>query len=157
MSGNYNTTKVTKVKAPPTILTTASPAFPTGQSLFARDARSLLETASPKYKVGLTALYAFGSFTAKLAETVNGKSSSIADPGSGPHQPTSIGSTAITDLELAYKLPGDVTVALGANNLFNEYPDKLSAAFQAACVASGAGCVGQYPTYSPFGIKTTNF
>jgi iron complex outermembrane receptor protein len=66
---------------------------------------------------------------------------------------TSIGVKAITDLEVSYKLPGDVTVSLGANNLFNTYPDKLSAAFQAACVASGSGCVAQYPTFSPFGIN----
>ena len=42
---------------------------------------------------------------------------------------------------------------MGANNLFNKYPDKLSATYQAACVASGQGCVGQYPSYPPFGIN----
>lgn len=153
LSANYNTTKVTKVKAPPAAFLTASVPYPTGQSMFGLNARSLLETASPKYKVGLSALYTFNDLTVSLTETVYGKSSAWSDPGSGPLLMTSIGVKAITDLEVSYKLPGDVTVSLGANNLFNTYPDKLSAAFQAACVASGSGCVAQYPTFSPFGIN----
>ncbi|MBR7621293.1 TonB-dependent receptor [Phenylobacterium sp. 20VBR1] len=153
LSGNYNTTKVTKVKAPPAALTTPSVPYPAGQTLFAGNAKTLLETASPKYKIGLNGLYTFGDLTVNLTETVYGKSSSLADPGSGPLQNTSIGTTAITDLEVSYKFVDAVTVSIGANNLFNKYPDKLSAAFQAACVASGAGCVGVYPSYSPFGIN----
>ncbi|MBP8245312.1 MAG: TonB-dependent receptor [Phenylobacterium sp.] len=153
LSGNYNTTKVTKVKAPPAPLTTPSVPYPTGQTLFAGNAKSLLETASPKYKLGLNALYTFGALTVNLTETVYGKSSALSDPGTGPLLQTSIGTTAITDLEVSYKFIDAVTVSIGANNLFNKYPDKLSAQFQAACVASGGGCVAQYPTYSPFGIN----
>ena len=59
----------------------------------------------------------------------------------------------IRDVPVSEMMPGDVTVAVGANNLFNTYPDKLSPAFQAACVASGAGCVTLYPSYSPYGIN----
>lgn len=153
LSANFSTTKVTKVKAPPASLSTPSAPFPTGQLLFAGNAKSLLEDASPKYKVGLNGLYSFGSLTVNLTETVYGESSSLADPGTGPLLETKIGTTAITDLEVSYKLPGDVTLAVGANNLFNKYPDKLSAAYQSACVASGGGCVAQYPTFSPFGIN----
>ena len=153
LSGNYNTTKVTKVKAPPAALTTPSVPYPSGQTLFAGNAKTLLETASPKYKIGLNGLYTFGDLTVNLTETVYGKSSSLADPGSGPLVQTSIGATAITDLEVSYKFVDAVTVSVGANNLFNKYPDKLSATYQAACVASGQGCVGQYPSYSPFGIN----
>ncbi|MBP7817028.1 MAG: TonB-dependent receptor [Phenylobacterium sp.] len=153
LSGNYNTTKVTKVKAPPAPLATPSVPFPAGQTLFAGNAKSLLETASPKYKLGLNALYSFGALTVNLTETVYGKSSALSDPGTGPLLQTSIGTTAITDLEVSYKFFDAVTVSIGANNLFNKYPDKLSAQFQAACVASGGGCVAQYPTYSPFGIN----
>ncbi|CAN5556881.1 TonB-dependent receptor [soil metagenome] len=153
LSGNYNTTKVTKVKAPPAALTTPSVPYPTGQTLFAGNAKDLLEKASPKYKIGLNGLYTFGDLTVNLTETVYGKSSSLSDPGSGPLQNTSIGTTAITDLEVSYKFVDAVTLSIGANNLFNKYPDKLSAAFQAACVASGSGCVAVYPSYSPFGIN----
>ncbi|HEX5377969.1 MAG TPA: TonB-dependent receptor [Phenylobacterium sp.] len=153
LTGNYSTTRITKVKAPPASLSTPSAPFPAGQRLFAGNAASLIETASPKYKVGLNALYSFAGLTVNLTETVYGKSSALSDPGTGPLLNTEIGTTAITDLEVAYKLPGDVTVAAGANNLFNKYPDKLSAQYQAACIASGGGCVTQYPTFSPFGIN----
>jgi iron complex outermembrane receptor protein len=153
LSGNYNTTKITKVKAPPASLSTPSVPFPNGQVLFAGNAASLLEKASPKFKVGLNALYSYGPLTVNLTETFHGESSSLSDPGTGPLLNTKIGTAAITDLEVSYKLPAGVTATIGANNLFNEYPDKLSAAFQSACVASGGGCVAQYPTYSPFGIN----
>lgn len=153
LSGNFNKTKVTKVKAPPASITTPSTAFPSGQSMFSTDARSLLETASPKYKVGLNGLYTFGDLTVNITETLYGKASAFSDPGTGPLQLLEIDPTFVTDIEVAYKLPGDVTIAVGANNLFNEYPDKYPAAYQAACVAAGGGCVAQYPSFSPFGIN----
>lgn len=153
LSGNYNTTKVTRVKAPPAALANPSVPYPAGQTLFAGNAKTLLETASPKYKVGVNGLYSFGPLTVNLTETLYGKSSSLADPGSGPLVQTSIGTTAITDLEVSYKFADAVIVSVGANNLFNKYPDNLSATYQAACVASGQGCVAQYPSYSPFGIN----
>lgn len=153
LSANFNTTKVTKVKAPPASLQTVSVPYPTGQTMFSKDAKSLLEKASPKYKIGLNALYRLSDLTISITETFYGESSSYADPGSGPLLQTSIGATAITDLELSYKLPLDVTVTMGASNLFNKYPDKLSDAFVAACVAGGGGCVTQYPSYSPIGIN----
>ena len=153
LSANFNTTKVTKVKSPPASLLTASVPYPTGQTMFSRDAKSLLEKASPKYKIGLNALYRWADLTVSATETLYGESSSFADPGSGALQQTSIGALAITDVEVSYKLPLDVTVSMGASNLFNKYPDKLSPAFVAACVASGSGCVAQYPSYSPIGIN----
>jgi iron complex outermembrane receptor protein len=113
----------------------------------------LLEKASPKYKVGLMGLYAFGPITVNVKETFYGKASALSDPGTGPLINTVSGAAALTDLEVAYKFPVGVTAALGANNLFNKYPDKFSAAFQAACVASGGGCVTQYPSFSPYGIN----
>ena len=153
LSGNYGATKVTKVKARPAPLATTSANFPTGQLLFAGNAKSLLEKASPQYKVGLNALYTFGNLTVNLTETVYGKSSALADPGTGPLLQTEIGTTAVTDLEVSYTFVDAVTVSIGANNLFNKYPDKFSAAYQAACVASSSGCAPQYPSYSPFGIN----
>ncbi len=153
LAANFGSTKVTKVKKPPTSLTTPSVPFPTGQTMFSQDAKSLLETASPKYKVGLTALYTFNALTISLTETMFGKAEAFSDPGTGPLQLVTVKPSAITDLEVSYKLPGDVTVALGANNLFNKYPDKLSATYQAACIAGGGGCVTQYPGFSPYGIN----
>ncbi|ENZ81938.1 MULTISPECIES: TonB-dependent receptor [Caulobacter] len=153
LSGNYNQTKITKVKAAPTALGTTSAAFPTGQILFAGNAADLLEKAAPKYKVGLNGLYTFHKVSLTVTETFYGKAEALSDPGTGPLLNTVASATAITDAELSYKFPMGVTAAIGANNLFNKYPDKFSAAFQAACVASGSGCVTQYPSFSPYGIN----
>lgn len=153
LSGNVNKTKITKVKAAPAPLGVTSTAFPSGQVLFAGNAASLLEKAAPKYKVGLNGLYSYGKLTLSLTETFYGKASALSDPGTGPLQTTVASATAITDAELSYKFPKGVIAAIGANNLFNKYPDKFSAAFQAACVASGGGCVTQYPSFSPYGIN----
>lgn len=153
LSGNINKTKITKVKAAPAALGVTSTAFPSGQVLFAGNAASLLEKAAPKYKIGLNGLYTFGKITLSVTETFYGKASALSDPGTGPLQNTVAGATAITDAELSYKFPKGVVAAIGANNLFNKYPDKFSAAYQAACVASGGGCVTQYPSFSPYGIN----
>ena len=153
LSGNYNQTKITSVKAAPAPLSTVSTAFPAGQVLFAGNAATLLEKAAPKYKVGLNALYSFRKLTLNVTETFYGKAEALADPGTGPLLNTVAGATQITDAELSYKFPMGVTAAIGANNLFNKYPDKFTAAFQAACVASGSGCVTQYPSFSPYGIN----
>lgn len=51
----------------------------------------------------------------------------------------------ITDLELSYQVTDMVNVAVGANNLFNAYPD----ADGIYTVSLGSG---QYPGTSPFGF-----
>ncbi|WP_343698452.1 TonB-dependent receptor [Caulobacter sp.] len=153
LSGNFNKTKITKVKAAPAALATPSTAFPSGQVLFAGNAASLLEKAAPKYKIGLNGLYTFGKVTLSLTETFYGKAEALSDPGTGPLQTTVASAAAITDVELSYKFPMGVVAAIGANNAFNKYPDKFSTAFQTACIASGGGCVTQYPGFSPYGIN----
>lgn len=153
LSGNITDSEVTKVKSPPPPITTPSVPYPAGQAMFDKNARSLLETAAPQYKVGITGLYTLGMFTVSLTETFYGKSSIFSDPGTGPLQTVSLKPAAITDLEASVKLPGGVVLAIGANNLFNHYPDKLTSAFQTACIASGGGCVTQYPAISPYGIN----
>ena len=153
LSGNITDSEVTKVKSPPPPITTPSVPYPAGQAMFDKNAQSLLETAAPEYKVGITGLYTLGMFTVSLTETFYGKSSTFSDPGTGPLQTVSLKPAAIPDLEASVKLPGGVVLAIGANNLFNHYPDKLTSAFQTACIASGGGCVTQYPAISPYGIN----
>ena len=153
LSGNITDSEVTKVKSPPPPITTPSVPYPAGQAMFDKNAQSLLETAAPEYKVGITGLYTLGMFTVSLTETFYGKSSIFSDPGTGPLQTVSLKPAAIPDLEASVKLPGGVVLAIGANNLFNHYPDKLTSAFQPACIASGGGCVTQSPAISPSGIN----
>ena len=50
----------------------------------------------------------------------------------------------ITDIDAAYELTQHLTVALGANNLFNVYPDKNG-------IQDWAGAY-KYGQFSPFGF-----
>jgi len=153
LAGNYVTTRVTRVKPTPASLTTPSGPFPNGQTLFTQVSRSLIETASPKYKVGLSGAYALGPVKVNLTETLYGKASAYADPGTGPLQQTPVGQKAITDLELSYTVRRGLTASVGADNLFNTYPTRLSTAYQTAAVASGGAAVGTYPSFSAIGIN----
>jgi iron complex outermembrane receptor protein len=45
-------------------------------------------------------------------------------------------------------------VSVGANNLFNQYPDEVNSALLAQRRANlDSGAVSVYPTFSPFGIN----
>ena len=47
-----------------------------------------------------------------------------------------------------------VKVSVGANNLFDKYPDKLPPAYKADYLAANSnGYVTKYPGFSPFGIN----
>jgi iron complex outermembrane receptor protein len=65
-----------------------------------------------------------------------------------------IGTTLTTDLEISYKVFESVKLTVGANNLFNKFPDKLNQAYRDTFLAANAnGYVTQYPTFSAFGIN----
>ena len=64
------------------------------------------------------------------------------------------GAKAIVDLDLSYNLTDNVTLSVGANNLFNEYPDEQPAGYRAIRYArKSSGYVTHYPTNSPYGIN----
>ncbi len=154
LTGNYNTTKVTKVKAPPVQLAAPSPNFPKGQTLFGVDTQSYLETAAPKYKLGIGAQYTLDKLTITAKETMYGPASAMIDAaGNSVFFKTEISEKFITDLEVSYKVYSGITLAIGANNLFDQFPDKFTDAFQLACNKGGNTCATQYPTYSAIGIN----
>lgn len=123
LSANYNKTDVTKNAI--------------GAALFTAQAESFLETAQPKYKILLDGTFTSGRFSATLRQSYQGKSAILVSPGVsgyGPYQGV-VKATPLTDIELAYDLTDALTLAVGANNLFDkkpEIPDLLP-------VAVGAG------------------
>jgi outer membrane receptor protein involved in Fe transport len=52
----------------------------------------------------------------------------------------------IVDLDASYRLTSGIKLAVGANNLFNIYPNRLPVSLQ------GSG-FSQYNTYSPYGVS----
>jgi iron complex outermembrane receptor protein len=77
-------------------------------------------------------------------------------PGGFDYFQSKIGVTAITNLDLSYKMNEHVKFTVGANNLFNKFPGKLNATQRghenSFSYGDNAG-VTQYPTFSPFGIN----
>ena len=146
LAANYNTTKVTHIRDTPIELAAS------GQSLFDQVAISTLQTASPKVKVILGGLFTHGPWSVDVKESLYGQASRYQDPGDGRLYLDRQGVKFITDLEIGYRLGGGVTVSLGADNLFNVYPDRVSPAAIAASAAAGNPAVEIYPAFSAIGI-----
>jgi iron complex outermembrane recepter protein len=158
-----------------TVATSVLPGTPEmgSQPLFDAQSISALTTQAPRITLNLGGHYTVSSYYVDLHEIIYGKSSSCdnpdsdtSDPLKGPPGPickdyggglyyyeNKIGTVAITNLELGMSLKDTLTVAIGANNLFNRYPntvDKNYTAVEAAGYDNAA--VQKYSAFSPFGI-----
>lgn len=153
LTGNWSDTKVTKFATPPAQLQ--------GASLFDRTSVGFLETSTPKYRAVLGALWTWNDLTVNVKESLYGPASILNNRLGCPLSlPASncfklgIGTTLTTDLEISYKVFETVKLTVGANNLFNKFPDKLNQAYRDTFLAANAnGYVTQYPTFSAFGIN----
>jgi iron complex outermembrane receptor protein len=145
-SANYNKVEVTKVNQAPSQL---SP-----QKLLDKAAIASLETASPKVRVNLGALWKKGDWTVNLRESIYGPSSSYSSLDNVTYYQTKIKTLATTDLEVSYRVTKQLTASVGANNVFNKYPDKVNQDYVAAARAAlNTAAVTQYPSFSPIGIN----
>jgi iron complex outermembrane receptor protein len=147
LAANYNHVKVTKVRDTPVELSAS------GQQLFDPVAISNLETASPRLNVVLATNYVAGPLTITLRNALYGQSSRYTDPGDGKYYIDRTGTKLITDLAVSYRLGDRVTLSVGANNLFNIFPDRVDPQGLAASAAAGNPSVEIYPSFSSFGIN----
>ena len=147
VTGNYNKTEVTSINQAPAQLAP--------QTLLDAKAISDLETAAPKFRLNFGALWRIGAWTINARESVYGPSSEMDTKNSIDYYETKIKTTALTDLEVGYKWSKAITFTVGANNLFNQYPDHGNATLQAIRVAAkdNAAVSSNYPSFSPFGIN----
>ena len=146
LAANYNKTVVTGIRPTPAVLAAS------GQSLFDLVAISTLETASPKFKVILDGLYTHGRWTMDLKESFYGQATRYSDPGDGNLYLDKAGQKFITDLEVSYRMAGGVTLSVGADNLFDVYPDRVNAAGLRASGLAGNPAIEIYPAFSAIGI-----
>jgi len=137
LSANYNETKITKLRLP--------------ADLYAADAQSILENASPKYKVIVGGLLTLGKFSANLRETFYGKSSQVVIYN-GTTPTVKVGASAITDLELGYDLTPAIKLSFGANNLLNKKADTVPNGADGLPIDGGA-VLNAPVTFSPYGIN----
>jgi iron complex outermembrane receptor protein len=141
-----------------------------GQPLFDAQAVSALTTQSPRLVLNTGAHLTVSQYYADLHEILYGKSSSCDNPDSDTstaplaspcasyggglyYYEDHIGTEAITNLELGVNLKESMTVAIGAVNLFNRYPNRVNAANTGVEAANfDNAAVEKYAPFSPFGI-----
>jgi len=140
LAGNYNETTVDKVPGIPTGL--AIPVSPN----FLFDTANILsfEKGTPKYKVVGSADWTLGGFGVTAKATYY---DSVLVPNNTTSNNYETGSGTLFDLEGRYAFPGGVGLAVGVNNLTDEYPNYTPAALNAL-----TGSVG-FPQYSPYGFN----
>ena len=144
LAGNYNDTSISK--------TIPTPALLAPQTLFSRTATSLLTRASPKEKIGLSALWSLDEWTVNLRETLYGPTSVFNSPNGGQYFLNEVHTTAITDVEIDYHWLQSWTIAFGANNLTDERPDSRLL-ISPTQLADSSNVVGAPLGISPFGIN----
>ncbi|HVF15534.1 MAG TPA: TonB-dependent receptor, partial [Steroidobacteraceae bacterium] len=106
LAGNYNANKVDR--AEPGILS--------------RERIGNIENLNPKVRVNLTEVWTLSDFTVLGRAGFADKWTDFAEPTDGGDK--EFGSEVTFDLELAYQLNDSIRMALGGENIFNNYPDK---------------------------------
>jgi iron complex outermembrane receptor protein len=136
LAGNLNDTDVLEV---PTTTATLTPA----PTLFARSRILTLEQGTPDTKVIGSVDWSRGRVGATVRATYYGD---VLQPGTTAATDYRTGANTLVDLELRYDVRDGVRLAVGADNVFDEYPDPVPAAFNSTGVVA-------FPYYSPFGFN----
>jgi len=120
LAANFNETTIKKVKGTENI-----PAVPDSVGnyfFFDRGEQSRVELANPKNKISLSATYTINKIGIMARTTRFGKVSSW---NPDPRLDETYGPKMVTDASISYSIIPQVRVTIGANNIFDIYPDKL--------------------------------
>lgn len=133
---SYNKTKILSVAGKPAALGALN------VTLFGRQAQRDLLVATPRSKLVFSNDWTLGAFHALVRVTRYGKYTESSNVASGDKQ---FGAKWVTDLDVGYDLSKNVSVSVGANNLFDVYPEK-----NGIIAYDGSG---QYGNFAPFGLS----
>lgn len=135
-AGNYNEVNITD--APGTT--------PGGAALFTQQRIISLERGTPRWKGSAATDWSLGNVGATLRATYYGN---VVEPAPNVIDYVNTGRHTLIDLEGRVKLLQKGTLAIGANNLFDVYPDAVATTngnnYNAGATA--------FPYYSPFGFN----
>ena len=134
---NWNQTKIEKLQDTPPALASLGSNY----QIFDRRLQKDLTVATPQSKLILAANWKVTAYTLNLALTRFG---SYTEGDNNPINDRKFSAKWISDVDAAYDINKHFTVALGANNLFNVYPDKKG-------IKDWAGAY-EYGQFSPFGF-----
>ncbi|MBT2187032.1 TonB-dependent receptor plug domain-containing protein [Sphingobium nicotianae] len=149
VAANYNKTRVSSIGAPPSKVNQL-------QGIFDRYAQSAVTDASPKWRLNYGIFWQKGIFSVSLRESIYGKTKLLASRPANANIDyyQHVGTKGITDIEVGIEPKKGLKLAIGANNLFDIYPDKLPADIrQEQYNLSSTAYISQYPSFSPIGIN----
>jgi len=115
-----------------------------GLTLYDRQKQANLTVATPRDKLVLLANWSVGDWRVDLNETRYGPYTEVNSP-TDPTLDRTFGAKWITGLEVTRTFPHGVELSLGAENLFDVYPDRIG-------VVNAQTGAGLYGNLSPFGI-----
>ena len=136
LAGNYTKTEVTKVPE-----TAQLQALNPAPALFGRVNVLTFEHGTPKTKFTASVNHTLGAWSGTLRATRYGK---LLAPGTKPADDFWLTPKTLVDIEGRYKITARLTAALGAENLFDQYPDPYPASLNSTGNAP-------FSNYSPFG------
>ncbi len=148
IAGNYNNNKVTNLNTnskiddaknnPSLTDPTKNPALDLKNVLFDRQQISRIEVAQPKAKVNVTSNYQIKKWDITVRGVYFGKTRFVnnVDPNAKkidgtpwndilPDVDQTFSPKIITDLTINYRIHRGITIGMGANNLFDVYPDRV--------------------------------
>ena len=135
---SYNRTKLLRVADNPSNLTNTL--------LFGRQARADLVRATPRDKLVLSGEWALGPVRSLLRVTRFGKYTETATSQTSTVDDRTYSPKWVTDLDISAQATRTINVAVGANNLFDVYPDAIGV------IQAGTG-LGRYGVFAPFGLS----
>ncbi|MCW1381400.1 TonB-dependent receptor [Novosphingobium sp. KCTC 2891] len=149
---NYNETKLLKINPLPAAVTNAD----YGQTnLLDLNSIDGLTRSTPRVKVIANALWTIGDFSINLREAIYGVTSqatSFSGSGAGGGATVlRIGTSAITDLNVGYKITPKIRFDVGANNLFNKKAPTVPNTDGRP--TNGGNIYGAPITFTPWGIN----
>ncbi|RMH76301.1 MAG: TonB-dependent receptor, partial [Calditrichaeota bacterium] len=121
-SANFTDTEVDTTNVPPAmaLIFAGGDINKVRKTLFNREERNRLEDALPHQKGAATLRYSQGRFSGMIRGNYYGK---IFYKPTNPDNDEVFDAKVLVDLDLSYELVDGLRVSVGANNLFNTFPD----------------------------------
>jgi iron complex outermembrane receptor protein len=140
---NINDNEVTDIIDPPAVLQAAG--FDQ-DNLFSGNELRRFEVGSPDNKLNLSAVWSLDKWNVTLRTTRYGETQ---DPSDNPARNEVLSEKWVTDVDVNYNITENITASLGANNLFDVYPDPTRELVDDVTTFSR---LFSYSGFSPFGF-----
>lgn len=135
---SYNSTKLLRVADNPINLSNTI--------LFGRQARADITSATPRDKLVLSGEWSKGPTRSLLRVTRFGKYTETGTSQTSTADDRTFSPKWVTDIDIAFQASRSINLAVGANNLFDVYPDPIGV------IQANTGA-GLYGSFAPFGLS----